>query len=507
MRRRLQVSIMVTLTLALGFGCGDAGTDGLDDPGGTPGNGANGDPGNGTGGNVGGPGDGIDDLPVDPGEVGRLTVRPTRLPFGNVQVNTTKTLELVLFNGSERPAPVGFRRSANTGLCRTNSPAAFCVAPPGGSFDGLVVEPGEGVTIEVRFSPRIANTQERGGFTLLTCTGARSCESDISMDGFSVESPWTCTGGHFGAVGVGAEARETVTCTAIANAPVRIEAAELTGSPDFALERPTLPVELSPAGAIEPGGSVDFIITYAPDGLGDDEGTLRVVADLEDPRASERAVPISGSGGAAQICGLPEVVNFGLVSLIEPVARKVTIGNCGFEDLRIDEITVDSEGTGAFTSDDAVAAIVGPGRALTFELVFRPRAEGPVETRMVILSNDPGAPEREVLLRGEGVNLPPCSFSVEPDVLNFGVVSVGSVARQRFAIRNESSTSRCLVTRPGPLPGSDDVFSIVSTFESTLIPPSGALNLAVEFAPDAPGQYFARFGVLGESVELVGSAE
>jgi len=113
-----------------------------------------------------------------------------------------------------------------------------------------------------------------------------------------------------------------------------------------------------------------------------------------------------------------------------------------------------------------------------------------------------------VLLRGKGENLPPCSFSVEPDVLNFGVVTVGTVGRQRFSIRNESSTSQCLITRPGPRPGSDDVFSIADTgFTPTLISPNGTLNVEIEFAPDAPGRYSARFGIVGETLDLVGVAE
>ena len=118
----------------------------------------------------------------------------------------------------------------------------------------------------------------------------------------------------------------------------------------------------------------------------------------------------------------PNQLNFGLVSLIAPSRRTITIINNGFEDLEVTDIQVDVDGTGAFTAPGASGGRLAAGEFLPITIEFQPQEEGPVQSTLLIRSNDQDEPEVSVTLLGEGINLPPCSYEVIPAQLSFGVV-------------------------------------------------------------------------------------
>jgi hypothetical protein len=154
--------------------------------------------------------------------------------------------------------------------------------------------------------------------------------------------------------------------------------------------------------------------------------------------------------------------------------------------------------------------VLGSGESVTLAIVFRPTIANPqdrgfftlsycpVETRVIILSNDPDEGELEILLRGKGVNLPPCVFEIESSTLDFGVVVVNQSARRVFEMRNTSQTSGCLITRVSLRPDSDPE-SLLPSGEliSTLIPPGAALAVEVLYDPQTVGQHT---GILGAPV-------
>jgi len=430
------------------------------------------------------------------GVTSQLEATPERLRFGNVLVGTTKTLPLEIANNSQFRAEIDFLARTNMAVCGSGDPAVFCIQPVDRNFredEAFVLGSGESVSLQIEFRPPFANTQERGTFTLSYCDQT-ACEIDVSMDGFSVEKGFQCEPQtlDFGAVNPGASRQLVVTCRNIANEQITVNGAELTAatSDDFSIEEVPRGSVLAPAGADTPGGEVQIEINYAPTELGEDDGRLVVLVDDPDPRRAETFVSLRGSGGGPDIDVAPAQINFGLTSLLAPAKRQVVITNTGFEELQIDDIQVDTEGTGAFSSEDSGADIIPPGESRIIDVEFQPNAEGPVETKMTIFSNDQDEAQRDVLLAGEGINLPPCDFETSQDTLNFGVVEVNRSARRAFEIRNLSPTSECLVTSVTLAADSDPEYSLPEgEVTSTLIPAGAALAVSVEYVPESVGQH------------------
>jgi hypothetical protein len=417
-----------------------------------------------------------------------LAVTPDVLSFGNVVINTSKTLPIMLSNNSAVDARVEYVAGQNVRRCTSGAgdPSTFCILlrdreiGPDGTFS---LGAGESTTMEVQFTPTIAGTRERGNFVLKGCP-APACEVTVQLDGLGIESGFQCMPASvdFGQVNPGSCLTRNVACTNIANEQITVVdwIIGAQSSPDFTAEAATVQV-------LDEGDSIDVDLTYCPDVLAEDTGELQIETDNPDVRLRTVVVPLEGTGGGPDIDVLPTTVNFGLVSLIAPSRRTVTIQNVGYSPLEVTDFVVDAAATGAFTAPGAAGDRLEPGEFLDITIEFQPVAEGPVTSTLLIHSNDQDEPEVTVTLLGEGVNLPPCSFQVNPVTLSFGVVERSRVAGRAFEIQNTGADD-CLVTSARMQPGSDQEFSLPDGDVTSVIIPSGAsFTIRVEYAPTALG--------------------
>jgi len=427
------------------------------------------------------------------GVTASLKIEPSVVSFGNVVVQTTKTLEVVVTNESSIEADVEYKSGTNIKFCGSTvmDTSNFCISTtskPLSADNRFKLAGGESTTLTVSFTPVIAGTRERGSFTLKAC-GDSACETDIQLDGLGIEQGFRCNPPEldFGQVNPSSCVTKAVSCENVANERVTVVdwGASLGGgtttSPDFSVEAFTTPAVLNE------GDKVDVDVTYCPQELGDDEGSLVIETDNSDPRRRYVAVELSGTGGGPDIEVNPIDLNFGQVSLIAPARRTISIQNVGYEDLEITEILVDTQGTGAFVAPGASGRTIAVGEFYDVTIEFQPVSEGPVTSELIIRSNDQDEPEVTVTLQGEGINLPPCSFEVVPETLSFGVVERGRTVGRAFEIRN-TGTSDCLVTSARMLPGSDTEFSLPDgDLTSLIIPPASATTIRVEYAPSTVG--------------------
>ncbi len=419
-----------------------------------------------------------------------LIVDPELVDFGNVVINTTKTISVSLSNSSDVDANIELLEGQNVRRCTgANDPSVFCLLladraiGPDGRF---ALRAGESATLEVQFTPVIAGTPERGDFLLRACDNS-ACETLVRVEGLGIESGFRCTPPNldFGQVNPGSCLSKTVSCENIANEQITVlgwgpsSGAGQNTSPDFTFEAGTVVV-------LNEGDTVDIDGTYCPDALGNDEGNLQIETDQA---ASNRLVLVglTGTGGGPDIEVLPATCNFGLVSLLAPSRCTVLVTNVGFDTLSISGITADTAGTGTFTAPGAGAVDIAPGGSYAITVEFQPLSEGPVESTMLIVSNDQDETETEVRLVGEGISLPPCAFEVAPTNLAFGVVQVQRFQGSAFEIRNIGSND-CLVTSARLEPGTDPEFSMPNGgVRSEIIPPGSAFTIAVDYSPQTVG--------------------
>ncbi len=422
-----------------------------------------------------------------------LIVDPESVSFGNVVINTTKTISVSLSNNSDVDANIELIEGRNN-VRRCTAPSdgsVFCVLladrtiGPDGRFS---LRAGESTTLEVQFTPVIAGTTERGNFILRACDNS-ACETEVRLDGFGIEQGFRCDPPalDFAQVNPGSCLARTVSCENIANEQITVlgwgptTGAGQNTSADFTFEASTVVV-------LNEGDAFDVDVTYCPDALGNDEGNLQIETDQTAPNRLV-LVGLTGTGGGPDIEVLPPQLNFGLVSLIAPARRTVLITNVGFDTLSISSITADTAGTGAFTAPGAGAVDIAPGGSYAITVEFQPVSEGPIESTMLIVSNDQDESETEVRLIGEGINLPPCSFEIAPDTLAFGVVQVQRFQGRAFEIRNIGSND-CLVTSARLEPGTDPEFSMPNgDVRSQIIAPGSAFTIAVDYSPQAVGNH------------------
>ena len=246
-----------------------------------------------------------------------LIVDPTNLSFGNVVINTTKTLPITLRNDNDVDATLQYRGERNVRLCTTSAqqdPSAFCLLVRDrqlGSDNTFTLAAGDETTVEVQFTPSTAGLRENGSFTLSFCDVV-GCEEMVCLEGVGIENGFRCdpTALDFGQVNPGSCLTRTVSCENIANEQVTVVTWGLVtnggsvSSPDFEAEAPAVQV-------LNEGDNVDVDITYCPESLGEDTGTLGIETDNQDARLRNIFVPLSGTGGGPDIEVLPLQLNFG----------------------------------------------------------------------------------------------------------------------------------------------------------------------------------------------------
>ncbi|MEQ9499699.1 MAG: choice-of-anchor D domain-containing protein [Deltaproteobacteria bacterium] len=422
-----------------------------------------------------------------------LEITPPDLSFGNVVVNTTKSLPITVRNTSMIDVTIGYGGENNVRLCRdaANAGETFCLSfrdalNPDGRF---LLPAGAQTVIDVEFTPVIAGTRERGQFVLSGCNSS-VCDQEIDLDGLGVESGFRCTPDtlDFGQVNPGSCLTRTVSCENIANEQITIinwatvTNGNMPSSPDFTVEPSSVLV-------LNEGETLDVDATYCPETLGDDTGTLRIETNNPNPSARDVFVPLVGTGGGPDIEVIPLEINFGLVSTLAPARRSVLILNAGFDTLDITGFVEDVAQTGAFSAPTATQVSLEQGESITIPIEFLPTQEGLFESGFTIQSNDADEPEVTVDLTGEGIVLPPCNFVAAPTTMSFGVVEATRSIRRAFEIQNVGA-DQCLVTSAEMTPGSDMAFSLPDgEVTSQLIEPGATLTVNVEFAPQQSGTY------------------
>ncbi|MCA9554139.1 MAG: choice-of-anchor D domain-containing protein [Myxococcales bacterium] len=418
-----------------------------------------------------------------------LVVDPESLSFGNVVINTTKTLPISLSNNSDVDANIELVEGNNLTKCGAagSDDSAFCVLlrdrniGPDGRFS---LRAGESTTMEVQFSPVIAGTRERGQFTLRACESS-ACEVQVRLDGVGVEAGFRCDPAFldFGQVNPGSCLTRSVSCENIANDQITVvgwgpsSGAGQATSPDFSFEPSSVRV-------LNEGEAVEVDVTYCPGDLGSDVGNLQIETD-QALGNRDVFIRLRGAGGGPDIEVLPSQLDFGLVSLVAPARRSVLITNLGFDDLEISDI----QATGAFRAPGSGATVIPPGGAYVVVVEFLPVAVGPVESELLIRSNDQDEAELRIPLVGEGIDLPSCSFELAPAQLAFGYVQIPRTQGRAFEIRNVGSND-CLVTSAALEVGTDPEFTLPDgDVRSQIIGPGAAFTILVDYSPQTVGSH------------------
>jgi hypothetical protein len=431
-----------------------------------------------------------------------LEVIPNPVEFGNVLIGSSAVLTVQVKNNLAVPVDVTTPLGADGkpeivnqgGLGRFEMLSPVSVAgsiiPPNADGTPKLLPPGESVMIDLRYTPDQGQEgrEERAKWTLSNCTNPL-CELDVTLKGTGTNTAIQCTPPsiEYGDVNPNTVVTKTTTCRNTATEVVTITSVELAPGTarEYEVEPYRGPASLAPEQTFEV--SARFSPTLATVNA---NPTGSIVIEGRNPNANRDLDParvtLTGSAGGPDIAVTPAMLNFGQIAIGTSGRRRILIENTGYNPLVVESIDGDGARTNQF-SVNRMSFSIDPGQSEIVEVVFTPVAAGASQSQVIITSNDADEAELRVDIRGEGVNLPPCQYTLQPLTVNFGIVQVQRSTTQGVRIQNIGNND-CLINDIEVAIGSDQVFGLLNGVETgVILRPSETKSVIITYTPDDAG--------------------
>lgn len=431
----------------------------------------------------------------------KLEVRPNPADFGAVLLGSSRTLRLELRNPLNVPVEVLSARTAG-GQAEVRSEAGqgvftiLDVPTARGSLNGdALLEPGQSISVVARFTPDPSQlgVPSRARWTVSSCPDP-ICATDVVLLGTGTDAALECrpVAIDFGAVNPERTVARSLRCLNVVTDTVTITSWQLdpNSAPEFGLEAfPATPPTLAPGAAITIDASVtptlaDWTNRTELTGIAVVRGQNAATSDGIAPAR----IPLNAKAGGPAIAVSPPGLSFGGVQVGTRDRLRLLVLNTGLEPLVVSAV---SSTVAAFSATPA-AFTLPVSTATVVEVSFAPAQIGRALASLIIESNDASSPLTTVPLSGDGIDLGPCEYTLEPRALSFGRVELGQAPEQVVRVANVGF-GRCLVSHPevrelgnGPTTN----FSLdPSTPAASLLAPGNAMDLHLRYAPLIPGNH------------------
>ncbi len=382
-----------------------------------------------------------------------IAVSPEALDFGDVYVNSSKSLNVTISNVGDAGLTIYGVTTDNDKFSTTNITSLGA---------------GESANVTVTFAPDVVGAQS-GNLTIssddpdepgvkVTLSGngiAKPAAPDIAVSPEALD---------FGDVYVGSSKSLNVTISNVGDAGLTIYGIT-TDNDKFSTTNIT---------SLAAGESANITVTFAPDAVGAQSGNLTISSD--DPDEPAVKVTLSGNGiakpAAPDIAVSPEALDFGDVYVGSSRSLNVTISNVGDAGLTIYGVTTDND---KFSTTNITSLAAGESANVT--VTFGPTDLGPQSGNLTISSDDPDEPSVKVTLSGNGIAKPAApDIAVSPEALDFGDVYVGATKSLNVTISNVGDAG---LTIYGVTTDNDKF----STTNITSLGAGESANVTVTFAP------------------------
>jgi len=412
-----------------------------------------------------------------------LRIEPNPADFGTVLVGSSRELDITITNLLATPVAL------NTLFDGGGRPVITTEAGHGmfqidvASLPTL--EGGASTTVTARYSPDpgFLGTEDRASWVVRSCPDAL-CDAKVTLIGKGGDAALSCAPAavDFGGVNPGRSATRTVRCTNVATDPVEILGWSL--DPNSAPEFGVMPSDI---GELPPGTNIDIAVTLTPGALGGTYAGQLIVRGRNvvttDGFAPSR-IGLAGTSGGPRITVLPDRLFFGPVEVGTIDRRSVVVLNEGFADLLV-STTQSGPPFGARNRQ----IILRTGTATVVEVSFAPTLVGAATGALTLNSNDATTPSLDVPLSGDGVMVGPCTATIAPSVISYGLVAVRDRASAPVDIIN-TGTGTCLINHIAAhaLMGTSTLaFSLLAGPTSVMLGPGMTHSVTVEYRPQSAG--------------------
>ena len=399
-----------------------------------------------------------------------LTVDPAQVDFDDVAVGTIKTLELELANPGT--ALLTVEAALDAGLVGEVSLAELPQS----------LAPGQRRIVKLTFAPTTAGVRE-GNLTFTTdATATPTVVVPIKgrgVDPALVADPPTV---DFGRVLIGATATQAVSLTNSSDRPLEVIRASLTQATSLeygvALERIRL----------DPGASVDLVVTYRPNDVGMDEGAVTVLDS--GARAMALTVRLRGQGVESDIVVEPNTLAFTGLYAGQTRTLPFFVRNIGVDTHQITKLVfASSDGAQAGDLSFAPSATplqVAPGGAVQVDVTFAPQTPGPVFDELRVEATGLRG-TAVVSISGAADVAPAARIEVAPPSLSFGQVEVGMTSQRNLQISNVGTAALTLTQSIAIQPASAPYTLSAAPAAGTVMAPTDSSTFQVTFAPLVAG--------------------
>ncbi|HOX43201.1 MAG TPA: choice-of-anchor D domain-containing protein [Myxococcota bacterium] len=324
-----------------------------------------------------------------------LLVQPVPVQFADTRVLSTSPVTLTITHTGSDPDPVVV---SFLGLTDDGEGDFGVQSPPDVP---LTLTAGQEQRLHLTYTPQALDDADQGTLTLESDADSQEhLEVPLSGASFGPHIEVSTTALNFGTVSEGANPSLPISISNSGNQELHVTALELsdTGSQKF---------ELAPASVpdpIQPGGSVQVLVTYLADDRGDDDGTLRILHD--DPLERPVFVQLHGRTPEPDVFVKPVLISFQLSGTSQTQSKDIRVFNLGDEDLVVTGYRFDNpDGLFSLDVEPSFPATVEPGADpagpyAEFIVSYNPSGPGQSECQLTILTDDQDEPETPVHLTG-----------------------------------------------------------------------------------------------------------
>ena len=315
-------------------------------------------------------------------------------------------------------------------------------------------------------------------FALFMLTTAFGCTPDVS-EGDNRNLIARPNPISFGNVNLGDTISEVLILSNSGTDTLRIFEISISGSNEFQLELPSLPIDISAET------NISIPVSYSPVDTGLDSGDIFITSNSVNN--NKITIPITTLGVEPEIDANPNPVKFDRVAANQSDFRTLRIMNIGQAPLELDNLTLTGSSDFSIeiqTQDGNLPTQLDPDALFEITITYTPPTEGPDTGEIIIFNND--SDESELGIPITANSAAPCIL-VSPDQIDFAEASIGAINTKIITITNcglepliidsialdEASSSNFIISDlPSPLP--DD---------STEIAGEDIASFTVNFAP------------------------
>lgn len=401
------------------------------------------------------------------------TVAEHALDFGSLAIGSHKELSLTLRNPTQVDATVQVTLSGSDSDEFSSTADA-----------SIPLSAGEVRAVTVSFSPQRLGVGQ-AQVVVKPCAQCAPIQVPLTGTGIAAQLDVSPQVVDFGSVAVGALAQQDVSLRNLGTTPVTFDGVKILGDTQQVLAA----TATGATSSLAPGQSVTITVTYRPTQTVALSGTLlEIAAYPQGSAATAIKLPIVATAGSGCVTLSPRRLDFGIVPEGSRAHSAIAVYNRCSTEVMVGTPTLTVQKGGYFLLDNPTGFTVPAGTNASIGVVFTPKTgAGTAEASLDVQMQTAATTVHEsVALTGEGRAFAPCTFAVEPPMLDFGTTAVGSRTTLAVGIRN-TGTDDCFVSSMGLAAGSDASF-VADPQGSSLLHPGDRAVLPVTFAPAQAGQ-------------------